>query len=373
MLPVVSEFAFRPDRVMLNHASFGAPSRAALLAAEAWRLRLEESAGMEFLADRDVLEGLLTDVLARLAPVARTGDLVCALTPGASSGMSALAASLPLGPGPVVLLADEYPSVVLAWRERARRDGRPFHVLSRDDSRALLSSPSPLLPGQVGVAVSSLVVSGTSEWRDLEGLGELVRSRGGRLVVDAAHGAGHLPSLDVGADALVASLHKWLPVPRSVGLLAVSEGLVEDVRPVVVGLEHESGRLVRRFSWPGTPDAAPVLALPTALEEWERWDAAGLFLQAAGLLASFEEPLAAAGARPLAPRSAPRMRSWLLPGVPLPDLALAARVRGLVVQASEDPAGSALRVAVNVWSEEADLLEVVSLVEHLLASSDPTS
>ena len=68
---------------------------------------------------------------------------------------------------------------------------------------------------------------------DMKGLGELCRSRGVWLVVDAIQEMGAL-EIDLGrqyADFLTAGGHKWLNAPHGCGVMYVSERVLKELEP----------------------------------------------------------------------------------------------------------------------------------------------
>jgi cysteine desulfurase/selenocysteine lyase len=112
------------------------------------------------------------------------------------------------------------------YRRAAERGGRidPEELLSLMDDRTRM------------LALSS--VEYASGFRsDLARLGRACRERGVLFVVDVIQGLGALP-LDVErefVDVAVASAHKWLLGPEGIGILYVSDRVVERLRPVRVG------------------------------------------------------------------------------------------------------------------------------------------
>ena len=172
------------------------------------------------------------------------------------------------------------------------------------------------------------------------------------------------------ADASFATLHKWLPGPRSSGVLWMRDDLTATIRPGEVSLTWDADELGERFAWPGTYDPAPRLVLPDAIAQWHEWRAAGLFDRAAELADDFTEALAAAGAVPTAGSALrpPRLRSFLLEGVPPDRLRAALAEAGIVAPViPHSEASSLLRIATHVYNDHDDLEAVTRLVRRLRA------
>jgi len=363
-----AEFGFDPALVQLNHASFGAPTLAALdrLAAEHRRI------------ERDTAISLGTGLTEDLARVRRlVADLLgadphdVALVANSTEASGALATSLPLAPGEGVALLDiEYESVLRAWRERCARSDAPFTVLR---------TPLPATPQALADAVAAapsgtryLVVSAVSSSTALRlPVGDMVRAAaaaGASVVLDAAHVVGH-EVLDIpgsGAVAAFGSLHKWLPAARSSGFIWVAPPLHDVVRPAAIALHYDED-LAERFAWRGTWDPAPTLGLPQAVDEWRRWQDAGDLDRAAGLADVATDLLATAGWQPTgAPPLRPaRLRAFVVPAT-LDRLRAAADAAGFRLWTGAAADGRTLaRIATHVWTDEADVGRLVTVADAL--------
>ena len=149
-----------------------------------------------------------------------------AIVPSVSYGISVAAANVTVRERQkIVILEDQFPSNVYAWRELAERSGARLITLPRpedlDWTRALL--------GEIDVDTAVVAVP-NCHWTDgslvdLASVGERVREAGAALVVDAIQSLGAHPFevLDVRPDFLVASSYKWLLGPYGVGFMYVGE------------------------------------------------------------------------------------------------------------------------------------------------------
>jgi isopenicillin-N epimerase len=376
MNPLAAQFPLTPGLAMLNHASFGLCTRRVL----------EEAAGLRQNLESDPIRHLGPELLDRLRAV--TTQLAAAfglppaattMTANATTGASALMRSLPLeADDTVVVLASEYSSVQRGWELRCREAGARFRLVDvpqpLESADELVARLEAQLAGRVAVVQLSLVSSTAALLLPVRELSEWGHSRGALVVVDAAHGPGHVPLWmdDWKVDAVYGTLHKWLPAPRPLGFLSLTAQLTEVVRPAEVSLSWDSPDLVDRFSWPGTYDPVPRLLLPSALEQWDAWRDAGAIEAAEGLADRAAEALTRVGAVPTAGAGLlpPRLRAFLLPGVGRDDLdreCAAAQVRAWT---GLDPAGATvLRLAFHVYNDDGDVHTVVTLVERLLSTA----
>lgn len=116
----------------------------------------------------------------------------------------------------IVVLAEDFPSVIMAWRSLAERGATARTVAGGD-------TPEDALIEAVGPDTRAVCVSHVN-WRtsrrvDLPRLSAALRPRGVRLIVDAAHSLGVLPVPGELCDAVVACGHKFLLGMHGIGIL----------------------------------------------------------------------------------------------------------------------------------------------------------
>jgi isopenicillin-N epimerase len=376
MNPLAAQFALTPGLVMLNHASFGLSTRRVLGEAATLRRDLESD------PIRHLGPSLLDRLHAVTSQLAATFGLPrdsTTMTANATSGASALMRSLPLeADDTVAVLASEYSSVQRGWELRCREAGARFRLVAvpgpLESADELLAGLDAQIEGRVAVLQLSLVSSTAALLLPVRELSEWGHSRGAVVVLDAAHGPGHVPlSVDHWkVDAMYGTLHKWLPTPRPLGFLSLTPELTDVVRPAEVSLTWDSPDLVGRFSWPGTYDPVPRLLLPAAVEQWDAWNDAGAIATAASVADRAAEALARVGAVPTAGAGflPPRLRAFLLPGVELGDLDRACAAAHVRAWTGLDRAGvTVLRLAFHVYNDDDDVHAVVAVVERLVSTA----
>jgi len=148
-----------------------------------------------------------------------------ALVPAASYGIATAAANVTLSPGQtIVLLHQEFPSNVYAWRELAKKKGGRIVTVERSSGTTYTEALERAINRDTGI-----VALPQSHWTDgsridLERIGELVRSVGASFVIDASQSLGAC-SVDISRvqpDFLVAVGYKWLLGPYGLGYLYVA-------------------------------------------------------------------------------------------------------------------------------------------------------
>lgn len=148
-----------------------------------------------------------------------------ALVPAASYGVSVAARNLPLKKGQtVVLLAEQFPSNVYAWRESADCAGAEVVTVERPEHGDLTRAVLDAMDERSAVVALPHCHWADGALLDLERIGRRCRELGAALVLDVTQSAGVMP-LDVGAiqpDFLVTACYKWLLGPYSFGFLYVA-------------------------------------------------------------------------------------------------------------------------------------------------------
>ena len=181
-----------------------------------------------------------------------------AITPSAGYGISLAANHVALGPGRAVLLAaEQFPSNVYPWTDKARRTGGEVRFVARpedgDWTRAVLAE----LDERVAAVALPNVHWTDGGIFDLARIGTRAREAGAALVVDATQSLGALP-FDVEKiqpDFVAGAGYKWLMGPYSLGYVYMAPHL-EDVAPV----EH---------NWIQKANAREFSRLVDYTEDWQ--------------------------------------------------------------------------------------------------------
>ena len=379
------DFPIQGDLAMFNHASYGLATHDMMRAAEAVRRELETDPNVRL---GPVLQERLASALDDVCAFVGLPPSETAVVTNATTAAAAVMASLPLGRGDVVLVLDtEYSSVQRGWARRCEETGARLVTvplrLPVHDQDDLFAQLAQVDAPSLAVAQISAVTSSAALQFPVRALAAWVHARGGLLVVDAAHGPGHLAAHDWNGhdgsdiaedrgcpDIVFATLHKWLPVPRSAGLLWARADLAALIQPAEVSLSYDEPTLAARFAWPGTFDPAPRLVLPQAIHAWRRWRDVGDLTAAERIADVATDQLAALGAAPTAGTALrpPRLRAFLLPGVgyeELRDRLIAAGIRAWTGRTSDGT--SLLRIATHVYTDELDVERLLDVIRKLTA------
>ena len=218
-----SLFSLPPDLHYLNCA-FMAPSSKRVV--EAGRLALGRIEAPARLGVADFFEpgAHVRQLFAGLIGAAEADRV--AIIPSVSYAMATIARNTPLATGQVVVVVEEqFPSVVYTWRRACRESGATLRTVSAPDtaeSRAEAWNAALLDAIDDRTAVVAIPeLHWTDGLRfDIDAVGARARAVGARFVIDGTQSVGALP-FDVGRtrpDALVCAGYKWLTGPYSVGV-----------------------------------------------------------------------------------------------------------------------------------------------------------
>ena len=279
-LPAPSEhikhWTLTPDRVFLNHGSFGATPKPVLEAQAKLRAQLEAEPVRFFVEE---LSGLTDKARHALAGFlhARPEDITP--VPNATTGVATVLHNLTLKPGDEILINDhEYPACCNNARAIAARAGAnvvsaciPFPLTSPDQIvDAILSK----VTSKTRLALISHVTSSSGLILPIKPLIDELHRRGVETLIDGAHAPGLVEGLDLTALSptyYTANCHKWICSPKGSAFLWVRSDKQANFRPVVLSNHAEKPKPNRpqfwtEFEYVGTTDTTAFLAIPAAIE-----------------------------------------------------------------------------------------------------------
>ncbi len=304
-----------------------------------------------------------------------------ALVPSVSYGIAAAAANVEVGAGQSILLLDqEFPSNVYAWRELARRRRAEVRTVCRESGRSWTEA----VLGAVAADTAVIAVP-NCHWTDgslidLARVGVAARSVGASLVVDASQSLGAYP-LDVSEvqpDFLVTVGYKWLMGPYGLGYLYVAPRW----RPIGVPIEHswlsragseDFTRLIdyteayrdgaRRFDMGEFPQFVLTPMAIAALEQILVWGVPRIQETLSALMSQVAR--GAAGLGGSTPPAAERVGH--LTGIRLPD-ALPNGLAGALAAAKVYVSirGDSIRVAPHLYNDDSDVDRLLGVLQRCI-------
>ncbi|HSN20805.1 MAG TPA: aminotransferase class V-fold PLP-dependent enzyme [Usitatibacter sp.] len=322
------------------------------------------------------------EAIRRLSAEAIGGDAEgFAIVPAASYALASAARALEprLQPGDgIVMMAEEFPSMVLAFRRVASERGAAIVTVpipaDGDWTTAIRSS---IRAGVKVVAISSCHWTNGARV-DLARIAEACRAVGAALVVDGTQTVGAMP-FDfeaIAPDFLAVAGYKWMLGTYGVGLLHVAPKW-RDARPLeeswlarqgaedfaaLVRPSNEYQPGARRFDV-GEKGTALLPAAIAGLEQLREWGVASIAETLAEVNARIAEALAALGFR-VAP---PALRCPHMFGAEIPegfggDVVAALRAEDIYISRR----GRSLRFSPHLHVDDADVERLVATLRSLL-------
>lgn len=259
-------FLLEPGIAHLNHGSFGAVPLPVLEARRRAEERLEQSPERFY---REEIFPALDGAREEVARFLGTDPAGLVLVRNVTEAVQVVLGSLDLRPGDEIVYTDHAYGWVKTAIARACRDhgARPRCVPLPENPQepgVLTEVLEAALTGRTVLVVLDQITSASALWLPVE---EVCAAIGARVpvLVDAAHAPGLLDApVPDGAAFWTGNLHKWAFAPRTSAVLVVAPAFRKGIRPLVESAGGAEG-FPRSFTYLGTLDPTPYLALPAAL------------------------------------------------------------------------------------------------------------
>lgn len=200
-------------------------------------------------ADRHGRYGGWDDVRPKIARFINASPEEIALTHNVTEGINVVASGIPLSRGDEVILTDhEHAGNAIPWLARSRRDGIVVKYFSPGRTAAeTLERINGVISARTRVIAVPHITCTIGQVLPSAAISALGRSRGIRVMLDAAHTPGMLPAdvRELGCDFLASCGHKWLLGPKGTGFLYVRKDALEVLEPHWVGGGCDAGWDVR--------------------------------------------------------------------------------------------------------------------------------
>ena len=194
------------------------------------------------------------------------------ITRNTTEGNNFVSSGLTLGPGDeVIISADNHPSNLAAWRQKAARYG--FSIVTVETPAA---HPGPAgyvelftraFTPHTRVLAVTYVSSNSGDMLPVAELCRVARERNVLSLIDSAQAFG---VIDVNLatmqpDFFTGSMHKWPCGPKEKGVLYINRAVHDRIAPTIVGLYGGAVGISRTFEAEGQRDDASIAAVVEAL------------------------------------------------------------------------------------------------------------
>lgn len=262
--------AFTIDRNVINFNN-GYASPAPLPVQEAMRRYLTYSDMGPIQTMVNVLYPQIERVRENLARVAGCDPEEMAIVRNASEANQIVQMGIDLKPGDEVLTTDQdYPRMLMTFRQRERRDGIvlktisfPVPVASSDD---LYNRIAGAVTPKTKLILICHITNRTGVIFPVRRICDMAHAKGIPVMVDGAHAFNHFPFKisDLNCDYYGVSLHKWTCAPIGTGFLYVRKTRIPQTWSLMSSSEKQVND-IRKFEEIGTHPAANPNAISEAL------------------------------------------------------------------------------------------------------------
>jgi len=233
---VRDQFLLDPEWTYLNFGGLGACPLPVLNSLVEWN-QVEErapSAGH----DEKLWNGVKERLAKLLGKSCRMEDL--ALIGGATEGVNTIVNGLSLKKGDEVITSThEHVAVNSALLNRRYKDGIVIRLFEPDmaNGPGNVDRIAKLINGRTRLIFISHVTCSTGQLFPEKEIAALARSRNIWFALDGAQAPVNVPFdiVDCGVDFYTCSTHKWVMGPKRTGFLYVRQGLLDTLRPQIVG------------------------------------------------------------------------------------------------------------------------------------------
>ena len=301
-----------------------------------------------------------------------------ALIPSVSYGVAVAAANVKVEPAEkILILEDQFPSNVYAWRELAKRSSANLVTVPRPADYDWTSAVLDHLDEDTAVVAVPNCHWTDGSIVDLVRVGGRAREAGAAFVVDGIQSIGAHPfdEREVRPDFLVASAYKWLLGPYGIGFLHVGEAFREGA-PIehnwinrrgsedfsrLVGYQDAFQPGARRYD---VGERSNFVLLPMAIQALRQildWGVENISETIGDLTDFVETEAKKRGIEAVAAQSRARHMIGLKIGSAAPE-DLAARLAGERVFVSVR--GDSVRVSPHLYNTEADVERLFEVLER---------
>ena len=179
---------------------------------------------------------------------------------------------MPLAAGDEVILSHwDYPSMINAWQQRAKREGLVLRFASfglMDSDQAIVDAYAELVTPRTRAIHFTHMIHWTGRTLPAVEICRLAQTHNIRTVVDAAQSVAHIPLSfrQMGCDYLATSFHKWLSGPVGTGMLVIKADRIAETWPLFGEFETLPGADKFGLSNLGTYNSAAPYVLGDCID-----------------------------------------------------------------------------------------------------------
>ncbi|MEZ5984369.1 MAG: aminotransferase class V-fold PLP-dependent enzyme [Hyphomonas sp.] len=371
-------FDIPEDVTYFNTATMGPMTKASVEAGQkglARKLHPWTIPDTDFFADTERLRPRLAELIG-----ADTDGI--AFSPSVSYSLATAAKNLPLSKGQeILLLEDQFPSNVYAWRDLAKQTGAQIRTIGTRGNETLSDALLSAIGPETGLVAAANVRWTDGALLDLAAIGKRCRDVGAALVLDLTQSCGALPFdvQEVQPDFVAVAAYKWLLSPYATGFLYVApqhrggvpleqnwitrEGASNFARLIDYTDAYAPG--AQRFDMGERSNFALLPAFESAIRTVLGWGVSNIAETLGARNAALAERLAGIGLAcpPASERGAHYLCPLLPESVPA-DLTARLKEDGIFVSRR----GDRLRITQHLFTTDADVEHFIARLAHHIAA-----
>lgn len=195
-----------------------------------------------------------------------------AINRNSTEGLNSIIFGLDLQPGDEIVLSKyDYPNMMNAWKQRAKRDGIVLRWVDFpvpcEDKSTLIKAYTDQFSTQTKLVHLTHLINWSGQVIPVKDIADIAKSRGIEVLVDAAHSFAHLDFKisDLNCDYMATSLHKWLCAPFGSGLMYIRREKISKIW-ALLSADEPDGPDIRKFESLGTRSFASEMAIGKAID-----------------------------------------------------------------------------------------------------------
>lgn len=208
----------------------------------------------------------------RLADLAGVTADEIAINRNSTEGLNSIIFGLNLHAGDEIVLSKyDYPNMINAWKQRAKRDGIKlvwvdFEVPSTDEN-ALTEAFTSAFTDKTRLVHVTHMINWCGQLLPVRKIADAAHARGIEVLCDSAHTFCHIDYSipDLGCDYWASSLHKWLGAPFGTGIMWIKKEKIKTIWALLSAVEPD-GSDIRKFESLGTRSMAAEMAIDAAID-----------------------------------------------------------------------------------------------------------
>lgn len=190
-----------------------------------------------------------------------------------TEGLNTIIFGLNLKAGDEVVLSKyDYPNMMHAWEQRAKREGIKLvwideFTFPMEDDQTIVNTYERAITSKTKIVHVTHLINWVGQIVPARKIADMAHSKGCEVVLDGAQTFAHINFKipDLGCEYFATSLHKWLGAPFGTGMMYVRKDKIKDVWALLSAGEPD-GSDIRKFENLGTRSFPAEMAIAEAAD-----------------------------------------------------------------------------------------------------------